>query len=497
MASATGAGALPSSAAACADPTSLFRADFSSLDAYAPVSPLDVLAASLGLSVSELVKLDANENLYGPLPAVAAAVSSCDVLHIYPDPDAGALRRACAGFLGGGASAAGVAVGCGSDELLDLVLRLFAPAAVVSLPPTFGMYPFLAKIAAIPLVALDRGPAPDFGLDWAALRAAAAAGAAAAAARGGGCGTVVFAASPNNPTGGMLSHADVRRLCALPRALVVLDEAYAEFAAPGASAAALVPEFGNLVVLRTFSKWAALAGLRVGYSLSHAATAAALMALKQPYNVNVAADVGARAALRCAGDIMAQQVAPLLAQRARLAAALDATAWLVPVPTDANFVLFEVRPPFVAADVYAALRRRGVLTRYYASGRLRGCIRISTGRPEDIDRLLAAVAAVAAEHEAAHGPVVLPKRANALLWDMDGVLVDVAGSYRQAIVQTAAAFDAEGARARARARGAPPAPAAALSVLLPSFLPPSARAQSRPRSSTKSRRRAAPTTTGR
>ena len=447
---------------ASGDPSSLFRADFGALDSYAPVQPLDVLAASLGVAVSDLVKLDANENLFGPLPAVAAAVAACDVLHIYPDPDQAGLREACASFLRSGDGpckglrAEHVAAGCGSDELLDLLLRLFAPVAVVSLPPTFGMYPFLAKIARLPYLALDRGPAPAFELDWAGLAAAAAAGAAAAAAAvgdggsGGGCGVVIFAASPNNPTGGMLSHDEVRRLCALPRALIVVDEAYAEFAPAGASAAALVPAHGNLVVLRTFSKWAGLAGLRVGYSVSHAATAAALMAIKQPYNVNVAGDVGARAALAHAPEIMRAHVSVLLAQRERLTAALDALPWLVPVPTDANFVLFEVRAPFVAADVHAALRRRGVLTRYYSSGRLRGFFRISTGRPEDIDRLLTALAAVQAEHEAVHGPVLLPKRTNALLWDMDGVLVDVAGSYRLAIIQTAAAFDAKGACACAR-----------------------------------------------
>ena len=374
------------------------------------------------------------------LAQIRAAIADCEAYHIYPDPGSTALRAALAGFLAvPGVGAEHLCCGCGSDELLDLLVRLVAPTAIMNLPPTFGMYPFLAKLAAVPVLALERGPAPAFRLDLAA----------AAAVRAGA--TLIFAASPNNPTGGMLSHEEVRALCSL-RAIVVVDEAYAEFAPRERSAAALVPELSNLVVLRTFSKWAGLAGLRVGYSISHAAVAAALAATKQPYNVNVAADVAARAALRAAPAIMARQVAPMLEQRARMVAALDATGWLVPVPSDANFVLFEVRPPIPAAALHAALRRRGVLTRYYSGGRLRGYIRISTGRPLDIDRLLAALDAAQEELQAAHGAVLLRKRTDVALFDMDGVLVSVGGSYREAIVRTARAFDAEG-EARGGSRG--------------------------------------------
>lgn len=412
--------------------------DFDSLDPYSPVKPLEVLAEEIGVKVGDLVKLDANENLFGPLPAVQEAIAKCDLYHIYPDPGQAALRKAIAGFLATpGVGAEHVCGGCGSDELLDLIIRLFHPKAIINMPPTFGMYPFLAKIARTDVLTVNRGPAPDFAIDYAAVEAAVS-------ATGGSLDSsaVIFAASPNNPTGRMLTHAEVERLCAL-RAVVVVDEAYAEFSPPPASAVGLVPRLGNLVVLRTFSKWAGLAGLRVGYSVAHPTTTAALMGIKQPYNVNVAADYGARAALEHAGEIMATQVTPLRQQRDRLFAALEASNWLAPCPTDANFVLSEVRPPFVASEVYASLRRRGVLTRYYPSGRLRNYIRISTGRPIDIDRLLVALGEVAAEQAAAHGPVLLPKRCNAVLWDMDGVLVSVGASYREAIVATARAFGAE------------------------------------------------------
>ena len=427
-----------------ASPSRFFRRDFSSLEPYSPVKPLDVLAEEIGVAVSELVKLDANENLYGPLPAITAAMAACNVFHIYPDPSQLYLRRDIARFLGCGLTAEHICAGTGSDENIDLIFRLVDPACLVNLPPTFGMYPFLAKINKTRVLTCDRGAPPHFPLDYAAIAAAVGAGGA----------RLIMVASPNNPTGGMLTHAEVRALCAL-EAIVVLDEAYAEFAPQGASAAALVTELPNLVVLRTFSKWAGLAGLRVGYSVSHPHFNSAMMAIKQPYNVNVAADYGARAALAHAEAIMTTQVAPMLAERERMTGACVALGWLRPYPTASNFVLFEVARPWRAAEVVAALRRRGILTRYYPSGRLAGCVRISAGRPCDTDRLMAALEAVGGEQAAAHGPF-LPRTPRVLLWDMDGVLVGVGASYRAAIIATAKAHGAAVSHAdidAAKARG--------------------------------------------
>jgi histidinol-phosphate aminotransferase len=263
--------------------TRYFRSDFARLDEYAPVKPLDVLAAEIGVRVEELVKLDANENLYGPIEEISAAIARVGVHHIYPDPAQTALRTAIAAFLGvPGVGPEHVCAGTGSDENIDLVFRLFDPRAIVTLPPTFGMYAFLAKISKAAIVAVERGPAPGFAVDYAGVAAAVA----RARAR------VVFAASPNNPTGVMLTHAQVRALCAND-AVVVVDEAYAEFA---------------------------LAGLRVGYSVAAPAATAAWLAMKQPYNVNVAADAAARAALAHAGKIMREQVAPMLRERDKMAA---------------------------------------------------------------------------------------------------------------------------------------------------------------------------------
>ena len=355
------------------DPLRFVRPDFDQLETYTPVKPLDVLAREIGVPVDRLVKLDANENLYGPIPEIIEAIGRAD-FHIYPDPGQTALREAIAGYTG--LRPDQVVAGSGADDLIDIIIRLVRPHAVVTASPTFGMYGFLAKIDGARVVEVPRDA--DFGVDMAGIASAVVAGA-----------TMVFLASPNNPTGNVLDNAAVERLCGLD-ALIVLDEAYAEFSET--TAIPLLERFSNLVILRTFSKWAGLAGLRVGYSLSHPALASKMMAIKQPYNVSVAADAAARAAIEHKGTIF-ETVKCLVAERDRMVAAVAGTGWLKPYPSRSNFVLFQVERG-CAKDVAASLRRRGVLVRYYDRPDLANCIRISAGRPEDTDRLVEALRAV-------------------------------------------------------------------------------------------------------
>lgn len=352
------------------DPLRFVRPDFRELDEYVPVKPLDVLAREVGVPVERLVKLDANENLYGAPKAVFDAIAAAD-LHIYPDPGQVALREAIGDYLG--VAPEQVVAGAGSDDLIDIIIRLVLPEATVSAPPTFGMYRFLTLIAGARHVEVPRGP--RFEVDVKGIAKAVRDGA-----------TIVFLPSPNNPTGNTLTRAELEAVCELD-ALVVVDEAYAEFA--GTSYVGDVAQHPNLVVLRTFSKWAGLAGLRVGYAVCHPELASRMMTIKQPYNVNVAADVAARAAVAHRGEIM-ETVRCLVAERERLSRELGAFDWLEPAPSEANFVLVRVAGRS-AADVAAGLRRQGVLVRYYDRPYLQGYIRISAGRPEDTDRLLEAL----------------------------------------------------------------------------------------------------------
>ncbi len=348
----------------------LIRPDFEDLDEYTPVKPLDVLAAEIGVPVERIVKLDANENLYGPIPEIREAVANVD-LHIYPDPGQHALREAIAEYVG--VEPEQVVAGAGADDLIDVLLRVVRPESIVDVPPTFGMYSFLAKINGARVVEAPR--LEDFRPNVRAIAGCVEGGA-----------SIVFLASPNNPTGNALAREEIAALIEL-EAFVVIDEAYIEFG--GESAVALVKQYPNLVVLRTFSKWAGLAGLRVGYSVSSPDVAAMLMQLKQPYNVNVAADLAARVALKHRGRIF-ETVKCIVAERDRMAREVASLGWLEPLPSAANFVLFKVRERS-ASEIAANLRRQGVLIRHYNRPGLRGYIRISAGRPEDTDRLLVAL----------------------------------------------------------------------------------------------------------
>jgi histidinol-phosphate aminotransferase len=197
---------------------------------------------------------------------------------------------------------------------------------------------------------------------------------------------ILFLCSPNNPDGGVLPDEDLRRLLRLP-VLVVLDEAYVEFG--GQSRIQWARNHENLAVLRTFSKWAGLAGLRVGYGAFPPWLLERVQVIKPPYNVNVAAAQAAIASLAEA-EYLRANVERLRAERARLWRKLAAVQWLTPYPTESNFILCRVKGRD-ALELKRALEREGILVRYFDKPGLRDCIRVSVGRPEDTDALLAAL----------------------------------------------------------------------------------------------------------
>jgi len=174
--------------------------------------------------------------------------------------------------------------------------------------------------------------------------------------------------------------------------LVIVDEAYIEFAGLENSVAAWVLEHENLIVLRTFSKWAGIAGLRLGYGIFPDWLMPVLWKAKQPYNVNVAATVAGLASLRHRAEIQ-PTVDALIRERDRLLEELSRVPFLRPYPSRANFVLCRVMGRDAAA-LKAELAAQGILVRYYAKPGLENCIRVSAGKPEQTDALLAALAGV-------------------------------------------------------------------------------------------------------
>ena len=377
------------------------RPDIAAMSPYTPIVPFEVLSRRLGRRPEEIIKLDANENPYGPSPRIypALAKENSDAAHpilnyhIYPDPESTTLREALSRYTGIDAST--IIAGHGADELIDLVIRLFITPgdAVLNCPPTFGMYQFDTELNGGTVLNVPRRS--DFSVDVAGIvrtvhryrnRADAPTGTP----------KLLFLTSPNNPDGGHLGENELRELLALPL-IVVLDEAYIEFAgqqtaSPDSafprvpSRAPWVQEHENLIVLRTLSKWAGLAGLRVGYGIFPAWLVPQLLKIKQPYNVNVAGAAAAVASLEDVGYLM-ENVGKIVQERERLFAALEEVDFLEPYPSHANFVLCRVRGR-PAAALKAALAQQGILIRYFDTPTLREHVRISVGKPEQTDALL-------------------------------------------------------------------------------------------------------------
>ena len=304
----------------------LIRSDIADMAPYTPIVPFDVLSKRLGIPAEDIIKLDANENPYGPAPSVYRALADEKDYHIYPDPDSTALRQALSQYTG--IDPMHIIAGQGADELIDLIVRLFVTPgdAVINCPPTFGMYRFDTELNGGKIVDVERRA--DFSLDIESI--------VGIANSGHRNPKILFITSPNNPDGSVLSDACLQQLLQLPL-IVVLDEAYIEFAGDS-SRVDWVLHHENLVVLRTFSKWAGLAGLRVGYGVFPDWIISHLLKIKQPYNVNVA---GSAAAVASLSDVrqLQENIGKIVAERERLYVALRNFDFLEPYPSEANFIL--------------------------------------------------------------------------------------------------------------------------------------------------------------
>jgi histidinol-phosphate aminotransferase len=329
------------------------------------------------------VRLNTNENPYPPPAGLVRAITEAAAaaaagLNRYPDRDAEALRDDLAGYLGHGLTSRQVWAANGSNEVIQQLLQAFGGPGRTALgfEPSYSMHPLIARATGTGWVPAAREP--DFGLD--PVRAA-------------GCvrelrPDVVFLTSPNNPTGTALPLAVIEAVSDAAPGMVIVDEAYAEFARPGTpSALELLPGYPRLAVARTMSKAFALAGARVGYLAADPAVIDALQVVRLPYHLSALTQAAARAALAHSGE--------LLATVAALRAGRDAVVdWLrgmdlAVADSDANFVLFGE-----FADrhlVWQGLLDRGVLIRETGPP---GWLRVTVGTPAEMAAFREALGAV-------------------------------------------------------------------------------------------------------
>jgi histidinol-phosphate aminotransferase len=319
------------------------------------------------------VQLNTNENPYPPSPALVQAITAAvaevaGTLNRYPDRDAVALREDLASYLGHGLTADQVWAANGSNEIIQQLLQAFGGPGAVALgfEPSYSMHPLIALATCTPWVQGARDS--DFGLDPGRAVSVIAAEQPA----------VTFLTSPNNPTGGALPIEAIDAVCAAAPGIVVVDEAYGEFARDGTpSALTLLGHRPRLVVTRTMSKAFALAGARVGYLAADPEVVRALLLVRLPYHLSAVTQAVARAALR-------HRAEPLATVQAIRAARDDLVSWLrsrrlTVADSDANFVLFGEFSDRRA--VWQALLDRGVLIRETGPA---AWLRVSVGTPPEM-----------------------------------------------------------------------------------------------------------------
>jgi histidinol-phosphate aminotransferase len=347
------------------------------LPVYQPGRPIEEVARELGLPADDIIKLASNENPLGPSPlALAALEKALRSLHLYPDGNTFYLKQGLAQKLG--VEPANLILGNGSNEVLELIGHaLITPGAetVVS-QYCFVIYPIVTHLCGGRLVTV---PARSYGHDLAAMARAITPKT-----------RVVFVANPNNPTGTLAPAADMLRLVheVPPEVLLVIDEAYIEYLEEPADLLPLVRggKMSNLLLVRTFSKIYGLAGLRLGYGIGHPDFIAALEKVREPFNVNTAAQVAALAALDDAEHIQRTRHNNALGLSFYTAALRE--LGLECVPSVANFVLVRVGD---GQRVFAEMQKRGVIVRPVGGYQLPEWVRISVGTPAENTRCLAAL----------------------------------------------------------------------------------------------------------
>ncbi len=351
---------------------------------YEPGKPVEEVERELGLT--GVLKLASNENPLGPSPASLKALEKVlHRLHYYPDGNCFHLKKSLSEKFG--LTPEEIIIGNGTDELLALLTLAYVNPGdeAVTAHPTFSEYEFALRLMGgvprpVPLVG------ENFSFDWDALSAAI-----------NERTRLVFICSPNNPTGTTISRGQLDSFMAglPPGVLVVLDHAYAEYVTEGSHPDGLdyIRQERPILVLRTFSKIYGLAGLRVGYGLAPAGVIADLNRVREPFNVNIPAQVAAVAAL---GDSahLARSLALVEKGRRRLAEGF-ARMGLKAVPSGGNFLFVDLKTD--SRKVFNRLLRRGVIVR---SGDIFGYpthIRVTCGTEEQNERFLAALEAVLAQ----------------------------------------------------------------------------------------------------
>lgn len=377
---------------------------------YIPVQSAEALARENRTAIEDVDKLDAGENVWGPSPLVAKRLSRFKGYQFYPDPSYLSLRKKIAGYTGVGYEK--IFVSNGGDEIIDLLLRLMLNVGdrIIDTPPTFSSYRISTTLNRGIVLNVPRKK--DFAIDTEMIVKSI-----------DKTVKVIFICNPNNPTGNVTAVDKIETILK-SGVLVCVDEAYIEYG--GQSCVSLLGKYDNLVILRSFSKWAGIAGLRLGYGLMSTALVRQLMKIKQPYNVNSAAVIAGIASL----DDTAYRIRTVKkitdARTLMYRKIADMDAYRV-MSSGGNFLF--IRALAETMDmVQKGFASKGIAVRTLSINGER-CLRITIGKPSQNRKIISILDA---------SRNIAPY--DSLLFDMDGVLIDVTRSYRVCIQKTAGFF---------------------------------------------------------
>lgn len=352
------------------DIKSLIREDIVNYESYNAVPSAWDMSVAQRIAIEKVDKLDAGENLFGPSSNVTQALSRYTGYQFYPDPEYKELRRVIGHYTG--VSDTSIAVGSGGDELIDLILRLVLDPGdtVLNCPPTFSSYALSTILNRGKLVNIPRNEKYDLDISQILSQVDEKV-------------KIIFVCNPNNPTGNVTTNKEIECLLKTGK-IVFVDEAYYEFS--NCSSIPLLQKYPNLIILRSFSKWAGIAGLRLGYCIMSPYLVEQLMKIKPPYNVNSAASVAGIFSLK---DIRYRKrvIKTIKDQRDAMYTSLKRIDEIKIYPSQGNFLFVKLDKKEYKV-VKDAFTKANIAVRYYDSSLTGKAIRITIGRPEQNVRML-------------------------------------------------------------------------------------------------------------
>lgn len=346
----------------------LIRRSIKEFITYTPSKTIGEISQEVRIPVGKILKIDSGENLYVEIMQNKELLQMIN-LYLYPDPTCVILRKKLSSYTG--YDPEWILCGNGSDELIDLLIRTFVSPGeeIIILPPTFSMYAFYGQLSGAKIKSILRERNLNINAKKIARKITAKT-------------KIIFIDSPGNPSSVVVSSSDIERLL-IKSVIVVVDEAYFEYC--NQTILLMVRKYPNLVVLRSFSKWAGLAGLRIGYMIANPKIIQIIQSIKPPYNVNSVSQIMASEVLDNKEKFL-KTIEQIIEIRKEFIAQLANFPQLKVYPSEGAYIIF--KPKTKTARIYDYLKQNGILIKIINQPMLENYIRINLVNRENMDKFI-------------------------------------------------------------------------------------------------------------